>query len=134
VYLSGSDGSTAVDLIAASVRGEKWTRRDKGRRRVITDREMVDIAKATYFWVEIAYRFGCGLIHLSNLHDYKSIDPFTTIPSKDRQIIISFLQSHHGYRDNDIDFQRFIPQLPKVMKKIHGKVADYCSDLEKRRA
>lgn len=128
VYLQSVDAPLANELIAQFVRGERWSRKKK----LITDGEMVELAQAKHFWVEKAYRFGCKLIHLSDFHDYQSVDPFTTIPTSDKRTIMNFLRDYHGYRENDIDLPRFIELLPKVMVKIRGKVEKYCDALERR--
>jgi len=93
---------------------------------------MVNVAKASYFWVEIAYEFGCKLIHLSKIHDYRAVDPFNTISPSDKQAIIGFLRMYHQYEDHDIDLGRFVGVLPKVMEKIRGKVREYSSVLQGR--
>lgn len=130
VYLSRIEETEVERLITAFVNGEQW-RHCNGNRR-ITDREMVDIAKEQYSWVEVAYRFGCGLVHLSNLHDYENVDPFTQIPVEDKSEIVSYLGDYHGYRGLDIDMPRFIEMLPAVMQKICGKVASYSKALTRR--
>jgi hypothetical protein len=132
VYLDALDDPEAWRLIEDLVKGKKWRRIKGGHRQRITDREMVKLAQTRYFWVEKAYQFACKLIHLSDFHDYQSVDPFTTIPTSDKRTIMNFLRGYHGYRDNDIDLPRFIELLPKVMVKIRGKVEEYCDALERR--
>ena len=127
VYLCAIAPSEAQRLISDFGTGERW-RRQAGTGR-ITDREMVDVATQQYFWVDVAYRFGCRLIHLSQLHDYATVDPFTRIPVADTSEIVSYLGSFHGYPDHDIDMSRFIDLLPAVMNKIRGKVTDCSSTL-----
>lgn len=122
VYLNAQDETTALKLVTQFAAGRRWR---------IKEWEMVDLATQNYFWVEIAYRFGCKLIHLSEFHDYDSVDPFTTIPKEDRDSIIRFLQGHHGYSDEDIDLPQFLEFLPKVMTKISDKVEHYSSLMER---
>lgn len=131
VYLAKISDDEAKRLITDLVNGKKW-KHTVGRGERITDREMVNEAKIQYFWVEIAYAFGCKLIHLSEIHDYKNVDPLTTISSNDKYEIIEYLKSYHGYRDTDIDIERFILFLPNVMEKIRGKVIEYNNQLKIR--
>ena len=63
---------------------------------------------------------------------YENIDPFTRISFTDKKEIISYLKSYHGYIETDIDIERFIALLPKVMKKIQDKVVEYNDQLSKR--
>jgi hypothetical protein len=123
VYLDAVDDVAAAALITKSVQGKKWP---------VRDRDMVNTATSSYFWVEIAYRFGCKLVHLSDFHDYQSVDPFSTISETDKQTIIGFLRGHHGYKDEEINLARFVDFMPLIMKKIRGKVADYSSTLQRR--
>ena len=129
VYLNAVGKRRARQLIEQFAAGERWTA--LGSKKWITEREMVQVAVQRYFWVEIAYRFGCHLIHLSKLHDYKSVDPFSVIDVKEQRAIVQFLHDYHGYPDADIDFGRFSKLLPAVMNKISGKVAEYCCAIER---
>ena len=47
--------------------------------RVITDKEMVELAQELQGWTESVYKFGCAFIHLSGLHDYNSRDPLSLV-------------------------------------------------------
>jgi hypothetical protein len=129
VYLDAIGKRRAHQLIEEFAAGKRWT--VLGSKKRITDREMVDVAAQRYFGVEIAYRFGCELIHLSKLHDYKSVDPFSVIDVEEQRVIVQFLHDYHGYPDGDIDFGRFSKLLPVVMNKISGKVAEYCCAVER---
>ena len=131
VYLAKVSDIEAKQLVSDLVAGKQWQHKSgKGGR--ITDREMVNEAKQQYFWVEIAYEFGCKLIHLSEIHDYENIDPFTRISINDKKEIISYLKSYHGYGETNIDIERFINFLPMVINKIQGKVIQYNDQLLKR--
>ena len=81
-------------LIDAAANGRKWTA--KGSRKKLTDREMVDLANRLHGWTESVYRFGCGLIHLSNMHDYRTRDPLRHLPDDERNAVIEHLRSYHG--------------------------------------
>lgn len=130
VYLDSVHSPDAQKLLQEFADGERWTI-SSGKSRV-TDRTMVDIAKANYFWVEIAYTFGCKLIHLSQLADYNTTDPFQQMPPDDLNEIVGYLRQYHGYSDGDIDLPRFTVLLPNVMNKIAGKVEEYCEKLDQR--
>jgi len=129
-YLNEVSKAEAIRLINEFDNGHQWTYIDSKRR--ITDRDMVNIAKQYYFWIEKAYEFGCKLIHLSEFYDYKHKDPFLSISLGDKKEIIKYLDSYHGYRDDDIDLNRFILYFPKVMRKIEGKIKYYTRDLQKK--
>ena len=128
----GSTCHTAHALIDDAVNGEQWTTTtNRGRQRRITDREMVDIASQMGGWVNIIYKFGCGLIHLSNLHDHESNDPFAAaIDPIDTAEIIRYLNQYHSYPDHDIDKQRLVEYLPKVMGKLVDNTNYYLSQIE----
>ena len=90
------------------------------------------LQNARDFWVEIAYDFGCELIHLSKIHDYETVDPFAKMAPQAKQTIINFLRGYHQYQGHDIDLPRFVAVVPKVMGKIRDKVREYSSALEQR--
>lgn len=131
VYLNEVSEEEGMRLISDLVNAKQWRPKGKKGGR-ITDREMVNIAKKYYFWVEIAYNFGCKLIHLSNIHDYENIDPFLKIEEDDKNEIKSYLRSYHGYNYEDLDLNGFLEYLPNVMVKIHGKVDEYRIKLKNR--
>jgi hypothetical protein len=128
-FLDSQPLAEAIHLLQQFVAHQKWCLQKGGKKHPITDREMVDLATKRYFWVEIAYRLSCSLIHLSTIHDYRTVDPFRTISPSDRATIIEFLHDFYGYRDSDIDLPRFIHLLPRVMGKISDKVKEYSDKL-----
>ena len=132
VYLQSVDDVTASTLISDFLKGRRWKCRVKSKVRLVRDRDMVNLAKREYFWVEIAYDFGCQLIHLSKIHDYETVDPFAMMAPQAKQTIIDFLREYHQYQGQDIDLPRFVAVVPKVMGKIRGKVRAYSSALEQR--
>lgn len=133
-YLCDMDSTspTAQSLIQDAVDGKQWAETtNKGKQRRITDREMVDIASKLGGWVDIIYKFGCGLIHLSNLHDHESNDPFDgAIDLINSGQIVHYLHQYHGYPDQDIDKQRLVQYLPKVMEKLVQNVDYYVGKIE----
>lgn len=131
-----SSSPTAQALIEDAVNGEQWTATtNRGREPRITDREMVNIASQIGGWVNIIYSFGCGLLHLSNLHDHESNDPFdAAIDPIDAARIIYYLDQYHGYPDQDIDKQRLGQYLPKVMEKLVQNVNHYIGEIENANA
>jgi hypothetical protein len=123
VYLDTIDDPQAAKLINGWAQGKRWP---------VRDAVMVSVAEKSYFWVEIAYEFGCKLIHLSDFHDYQAIDPFGTMPIESKRTIIGFLRTHHGYTNPDIDLAEFVELMPPVMNKIRRKVIDYALRLDTR--
>jgi hypothetical protein len=111
--LSQRDRQYRNYLIEATVNGRKWTA--KGSRSRLTDREMVDLANGLHGWAESVYRFGCGFIHLSNLHDYRNRDPLQQLPDEERAAVIRHLRRYHGGPvQQSPTFQDVVPYLPQV--------------------
>ena len=95
VYLlTISDLDYRKKLVGDSVEGRGWKHKGTGKR--ITDREMVEVSTNFEFWLREAYKIRNGIIHLSNLHDYKERDPLTLIPKQDKREIIKHLRRYHG--------------------------------------
>ncbi|MGF1939049.1 MAG: hypothetical protein RM347_032645 [Nostoc sp. ChiQUE02] len=132
-YLSKQGASSQISrsLMEDSVNGDQWTtEKTNGKFRRITDREMIDLARHLGGWVNFIYSFGCKLIHLSDIHDYKVSDPFTKLENADRLEIVKYLHDCHQYPDPDIDQPRFEAYLPKVMQKLVDNVAFYVAEIE----
>jgi hypothetical protein len=80
--LSISDFDERKRLIKQTLAGHKWTKlTNNGKTKSITDREMVELSNVLQGWTLSVYKFGCSFIHLSNYHDYSSVNPFTQIDS-----------------------------------------------------
>jgi len=130
VYLNAIGKHSALEMIEDFAATKRLRIRDGTKKRIISEREMVELAAPSYHWVEPTYRLSCNLIHFSTFHDYQSTDPFSGISDDDRRAIIKFLHDYHGYSDPDIDMTRFVRVLPNVMDKIARHVAGNCATLE----
>lgn len=95
----------------------------KGKLKIITDKEMVEIADSLTGWSEYVYKFGCGIIHLSNLHNYKEDNPFAKLSTLDKDNIIQYMwQYHYASFSRNSTMEEFVEYLPKVMDKISGNL------------
>jgi len=121
------DISHRHSLIRALVNGQQWT--EKGKRKKITDRDMVDLAQTLQGWTESVYRFGCAFIHLSSFHDYQDRDPMDMISESERKDIITHITAYHTAPGGE-KFQDLIPLLPMVFDKIASNLEVYLNDLE----
>lgn len=127
--LAQNDMAYRNELIEASVSGKKWTA--TGSRRTITDREMVELANKLHGWTRSVYQFGCGFIHLSNLHDYRNRDPLAQITREEREAILEHLRNYHGGPSNlSPTFDDIVPLLPKVFEKIADNLECYLRQIE----
>lgn len=127
--LSQVDRGYRAALIAASVNGQQWRRRDGTGR--ITDREMVDLSNGLFYWAKNVYQFGCAFIHLSSFHDYGSRDPMEQISASERANIASYLKHYHcAPVEPDVAFAEVITYLPSVFEKIARNLECYLNDLE----
>lgn len=127
--LSQTDRAYRGALIAASVEGRPWTKKDgKGR---ITDREMVDLSKDLFNWAKNVYEFGCAFIHLSGFHDYATRDPMERVSAAERSTIASYLNYYHlVHLAPNVKFSDILPCLPGVLDKIRSNLECYLKDLE----
>jgi hypothetical protein len=127
--LSQTDRAYRSALIADSVEGRPWTRKNgKGR---ITDREMVDLSKDLFNWAKNVYEFGCAFIHLSSFHDYATRDPLESVSVAERSTIVSYLNYYHlVHLDPDAKFSEILPYLPGVFDKISSNLDCYLKILE----
>ena len=128
IYLLSLPIDRRLDLVAASVEGEKW--RKENSKGAITDREMVDLAQKLNGWTKSVYKFGCAFIHLSALHDYENRDPIGLLPANERNDLIMHCRNYHsGPIQDDPTFRDFVPYLPAVLKKISGNLDWYLKHL-----
>lgn len=127
--LSLKDDSYRQELIGASVAGKKWTRPNS--KKIITDREMVELANYLHGWTESVYLFGCAFIHLSAFHDHRNRDPLSLISAEERASILKHLRQYHGGPIKDSPaFSDIVPLLPMVFDKIAGNLECYVENLE----
>ena len=115
-------------LVNQTLNGERWR---YPNRRLITDREMVDIADGLQGWTNSVYKFGCAFIHLSNFHDYKETDPFGSLNQHEKNNIKNHMNQYHGFDlHQEVTIESIIPYLKKVFDKVKGNLLYYVSDLE----
>jgi len=127
--LSLSDLAYRNELVQASVEHRQWT--EKGKKRKITDREMVELANQLQGWTESVYRFGCAFIHLSSFHDYQNRDPMSVISDEERTAMLKHMMYYHGGPSSpDPSWQDVLPYLPKVFDKISMNLEHYIEQLE----
>lgn len=92
---------------------------------------MVDFADSLTSWARNVYKFGCGFVHLSNFHNYNTVNPFTLLSQDEKTNIIYYMELYHGALiNNNSTLDDFIPYLPKVMDKISGNLNCYIEELE----
>ena len=106
---------------------------EKGGKKRITDRKMVDLANKLQSWTQSVYRFGCGFIHLSSFHDYEERDPIDMITVEEKEAILKHMKYYHGGPlEPDPRFRDLIPYLPSVFMKIADNLECYIKDLENK--
>ncbi len=130
--LSQSDMSYRNELIQASVEGKHWV--VKGKKRRITDKEMVELVNELHGWAKSVYRFGCAFIHLSGFHDYRERDPMEMISKEEKEAVLKHMKYYHGGpSDPNPTFKDLIPYLPMVFEKIASNLECYVKDLEAKK-
>ncbi|MGO9243462.1 MAG: hypothetical protein ACLQDC_01645 [Verrucomicrobiia bacterium] len=119
-------------LINATLRGKKWkVRATKGKHRLVTDREMVDLAQQLQGWTQSVYRFGCAFVHLSDFHNHFTQNPFERLGNDEKQHVLAHMRRYHGGPSNDKpDMRELAGYLPRVFEKIAGNLECYLKQLE----
>lgn len=119
-------------LIKQTLTGERWTIiTEKGKNRKITDDEIVTAANKLHGWANLAYRFGCSFIHLSNFHNYSDQNPFEILSEADKEDLLTYLrQYHNGPSNNHPSFEELKNYFPNVFKKISDNLEGYLERLE----
>lgn len=113
------DLTTRNELIAQTLSGQKW----KVRGSQITDKQMVELADRLNGWTQSVYKFGCGIIYLSVLHDYASEDPFEKLERHETENIKQHLNHYHGFPlTSALTMSTVNPFLPMVFDKISGNL------------
>lgn len=72
--LSISDLNLREHFINQTLEGIKWSY--PNTKKVVTDKQMVDLADKFYGWPFFVYKLGCAFIHLSAMVYYKNSNPF----------------------------------------------------------
>lgn len=132
-YLLNIDNpSEREHYISLTLNGEKWSRfNERGRRQFVTDREMVEITSGHRLmgWANYVYKFGCGFIHLSQLHNIGLENAFRALNHEDRVAIIRYINQYHDANlTEESSLEDFIPHLPNVMNKVASHVCYYTTD------
>ncbi|MEU6319204.1 hypothetical protein [Streptomyces sp. NPDC047009] len=127
IYLLAQPDSLRAALVTSSISGERWrVPTGAGKMKVVTDREMIDLAQQLHGWTRNVYEFGCRFIHLSSAHDYLARDPFRALPFEERKVIAEYINKYHGHLGEELSadssFHEIIPYLPFVLKKISSSL------------
>lgn len=126
IYLLKQQTDLRAALIDSCVRGERW--RISGK--IVTDKDMVNLATQLHGWSAVVYKFACAFIHLSALHDYNDRDPLSLLPICERIDILEYCRNYHGGPQNkDADFADLVTYIPNVLSKIAGNLECYLDDL-----
>jgi hypothetical protein len=124
------DSAERQRLINSTINGVKW----KIGKSNVTDRDMVKVASRYNHWAPEVYDFGNRFTHLTDFHDYKTIDPLATLEVSQKQMIRHYLSSYHQFPgEMQITFENVISYLPKVARKVSNNLNSYLSDLESDR-
>lgn len=118
-------------LINLTFNDEKWnTLTVNNRMKIITDKEMVDIASQVKGYVLYLYKFGCGFIHLSNYHNYTIENPFDRLDLNEQIDIKFYLHQYHGFPfENNLSIEVINPLIPSVFDKISQNMLYYNEQL-----
>ena len=128
IYLLYQPIEDRKSLINQTLTGKRW---QYNNGRIITDKNMVEIANNLQGWTKSVYKFGCAFIHLSNFHDYENADMFTDLDSNEKEDIKQHTNHYHGYDLNQtLTFLSIKPYLSQVFMKVYGNLECYISDLE----
>jgi len=84
--LAQEDRANRHRLIEDSVSGRRW--KEPGSRKVVTDREMVDLTERLHGCTRSVYAFGWAFIHRSSFHDHKDRNPLDQVSEAERNAIL----------------------------------------------
>ena len=123
-------------LMEQTIDGKKWTIDSKNRKqRKITDRDMVELSNQLQGWTKSVYKFGCAFIHLSNFHDYISMNPLDSLADAEKGDILSHMRFYHNGPNSDSpSFQELATYFPMVFDKIASNLEWYVQELESHQA
>jgi hypothetical protein len=121
-----------MSLVQAAVNGERWrVPSGLGKAPLVTEKQLVDLADGLTGWARSVYRFGCGYIHLSDLHDHQARDPFQALPLEEREAIAGQLNKYHGANlSAESTFVEVAVCVPRVLSKISTNLELYLRQLE----
>ena len=84
-------------LIQNLMDGERWrVKTSKGSWKLVTDRDMVEVAQQLQGWTRSVYKFGCAFVHLSDFHNHFAANPFEKLPDAEKEDILSHMRYYHG--------------------------------------
>ena len=127
--LAQADRAYRQRLIAESVSGRRW--KAPNSKKVVTDREMVDLTDTIHGWTKSVYAFGCAFIHLSSFHDHNARDPLDQVSEGERKAILDHLRHYHGGPSGSSPrFNEVVLYLPMVFTKIADNLECYVKQLE----
>ena len=118
-------------LINLTFNDEKWnTLTVNSNMKIITDKDMVDIASEVKGYVQYLYKFGCGFIHLSNFHNYQNENPFKKLKLNEQIDIKFYLHQYHGFSiENNLTIESIENLIPKIFDKISQNMLYYNEQL-----
>ena len=123
-------------LMGQTNRGEKWTKESNEKR--ITDAEMVEVAYNHCEWVRLVYKCGCAFVHLSNLHDWKTVDlmqlDLIEAEISKVDIILYVNQYHNADLNEDSNFETVMQYLVQIFAKIKANLEGYLGKLEENKS
>lgn len=126
--LSINDLNLRNHFICQTLDGIKWSY--PGSKKVITDKQMVDLASDLNGWAFCVYKLGCAFIHLSAMTYYKNSNPFLLLPIAERNDIKRFLnQYHHFPPEKELNLENVTPYLDKVFNKVSSNLACHIEEL-----
>ena len=130
--LTISDLKERNRLVAQTLAGETWTvPTEKGKKRKVTDKDMVELSNKLQGWTLSVYKFGCAFIHLSSSHDYNISNPFDSLPPNEQSDILNHLRYYHyGPHSDHPSFNELASLFPNVFDKITSNLECYTNSLE----
>lgn len=124
-----SDFNERERLMSQTLAGEKWTvLTPNGKLKQITDRDLVDKSTELKSYVQYVYKFGCSFIHLSDFHNYATINPFDKLDYTEQFDIKLYLNQYHGFpRSGELTVNNISNIVPAIFKKVSENMSYYLS-------
>lgn len=130
--LSISDLTLREHFISQTLEGIKWSY--PNTKKIVTDKQMVDLANEFYGWSFFVYKLGCAFIHLSAMVYYKNSNPFLLLSVSERNDIKKFLHQYHGFPlELELNLGNIVPYLDKVFNKVSSNLAYYVENLRQNK-